>query len=170
MMLIRRLDFSIGFDNIPLTNSYAGLIEHRKCCEGSHVTVLASSSTKDEAKSEVSDAVVEKEKPTCHICNKTYTSRQNLQVQLRKHSQIIGFELKILISVSINSQIHLNSQSVHALRCKYCSIKFVDNESLAEHEKRHTDRPKLQCIECDVIFTAKGTLAKHMLVHVSHFN
>lgn len=56
----------------------------------------------------------------------------------------------------------------HESKCSYCGVIFDDDETLAEHSKRHVNRPDFQCVECGFIYKTKCNLRDHMKrVHVS---
>lgn len=52
-------------------------------------------------------------------------------------------------------------------KCETCLQICADEKSLVEHCKKHKDVSPWQCVECDMIFTQKTSLLKHVMCHVS---
>lgn len=74
-----RLSSRCVLTRIHSINSYSNLIDHRQYCQKLQLTNNAVT-TEYEKKLTTSENMDGKEKHTCHICHKSYTSRQNLQV------------------------------------------------------------------------------------------
>lgn len=62
----------------------------------------------------------------------------------------------------------LSAKKEKSFKCPICGILADGEKSLDEHKSLHDGKPALQCITCDQIFNSKGSLVRHIRIHVSH--
>uniref|UniRef100_A0A5S6QBT9 C2H2-type domain-containing protein n=1 Tax=Trichuris muris TaxID=70415 RepID=A0A5S6QBT9_TRIMR len=108
---------------------------------------------------------------TCEICKRTFSKREFLELHKIAHTDDVPYACKFCprkFKWQYNLQKHMTTHGSRGnFKCTECNQVFYSQARVDVHYKaRHPGRPKDQiCPLCEVAFSEKESLAKHMRSH-----
>ncbi|XP_072390151.1 uncharacterized protein [Diabrotica undecimpunctata] len=119
---------------------------------------------------------IKKEKPiikveafSCHICNKTYSSKTSLSSHTRVHNSSKSFQCNVCEKsfsykglLNGHMKIHLGYKP---FACTMCPKTFIKRNDLTRHTYTHTKERNFRCEICYQTFARKDVLRLHLRNH-----
>jgi len=106
----------------------------------------------------------------CHICDKGFTTKQNMKRHTVTHTGARPFKCEICDQqFSRRSHLDLHHTIVHdkkkTYECEICKKRFASKRDVSQHLNRHTgDRP-FKCSQCPKSYPDPSNLREHAKVH-----
>lgn len=111
------------------------------------------------------------EKPfACSTCGKRFVSRKRMTQHVKTHSDLkpftcdkCGKKMKTCHSLTLHTR-HVHLKEKH-FQCQVCQVRFSRKSVLQRHMISHTDERTHACDECGKKFKTIQTLKEHILSH-----
>lgn len=108
----------------------------------------------------------------CHVCERTYSTRDILSRHLVKHSSKKDFKCNFCprdFFFQRDLNVHLKQQHFDPKKftCEVCNAEFTTNASRKKHLSLHLEKSKrkFNCDKCELTFKTKGVLKIHQRTH-----
>ncbi|CAL8329845.1 unnamed protein product [Lota lota] len=102
----------------------------------------------------------------CHICQKSYFRRKDVETHLRVHTGAKQFPCNLCdkrFNRRVELDVHLRSHSREKRHwCPHCGKEFLDYNNLKRHKYTHTGERPYSCPHCTKSFVQSGHLKKHL--------
>lgn len=108
----------------------------------------------------------------CHVCERTYSTRDTLGRHLVKHTSTKDFKCNFCpreFFFQRDLNVHLKQQHFDPkkFKCEICTSEFMSNSAMKKHLSMHFEKSKrmFDCDKCDLSFKTKGVLQNHYRTH-----
>jgi len=133
-------------------------------CTGSLIDVKTEADSNDVTEHPHDD----KPRPhVCTVCNKRFTTKSNLNVHKRRHTDTNIYTCSHCGKCFTSQQYLRSHMNTHTskYKCTECGKCFQDNKRLTEHSRIHSGEKPFECTVCSKQFTRAGSLVTHSRTH-----
>ena len=113
--------------------------------------------------------ILEKGRHKCSVCLKSFSTKGNLKLHGKIHSEERHYECKTckkrfahLHNLKIHERLHTGEKP---FQCKGCAKSFTSSGNLQKHERTHKGEKPFECKYCKKCFSQSAHLKTHERIH-----